>query len=969
MSDRTRRKVTIATCSALLTALLVVLPLQPSAANTRHGQQQRQPSSVKLIRLDGTRTTPKDRDRLEQIRDFMSFLGIGDLADLGTINLDASSQQLTPGLFALQDRCGRLPSAASNLHFDWKATCTSLRGALPATAGQSGGSRRVTQFTGELLTDVSVILADKVVFDGSEMILSDSVKELWVVATTVSSRDSEITWEHPSTEADPIAAATSATKGTSYVYNKYSSASVFHSPSGGTGTAGRSGSTGNGGLDGPDIYFVLHHFSPSVERTSFVSLPTITVTGEKGGVGQSGQKGGDGGDGARGAQAISGWFDCSQGAGYGGNGGTGANGGRGGNGGPGGDGGNVSVMVVALQSTRSYDSDWFALSGGAGGNGAAGGGAGVKGRGGYAGGGDSPWCKEEPGRAGAAGKDGKQGSSGTTGSAGPDGLLSFAQITAEEWQEYLTSPYIVSASPTAVQVGDEITFTTLNLSGSAEILIKDDLGDASASFSLRNAGPNTYVWQVSDELIASAYTVRIASADGTRTSENVYGIELEPVVQAVVFDEPYSALPGGTARLLGKGFRTDAALIYDGVSIGTAAGSATEISFTIPIRATHEDRFVRDDGKTAHAVYLDQPYPLADSSAASFTLLRHYGLTHRPSTDGFYFTNGELTDAAKDKVAADPWTAFYETYGLEEVQYRLLTDPIKTLGFYLAWKKWWSPELGSANCMGISSNNLNDYLNGSNAGPSYTTDEAAWNIMKAQGHLLSTGVLQSLASATMSPDTQTGTAVDRVVEFMRNGTLDRAGEAPIITMIPSSATYVDVWNQLLAALAAKECVADIAQWVVEDLPLAIAEGAGYDYIANMDDYQGVDMDGCYTEAWTELMDEISQVAENIGSAHALAAYMVAYENVGDANPSRIYFYDSNRPYLTESDRINGGDADTEADLKYMNIYEEGGQIKFDYSTYTDWGTDKGEGWVVANPTVDLILGAASIPFPYDVTLP
>jgi hypothetical protein len=371
----------------------------------------------------------------------------------------------------------------------------------------------------------------------------------------------------------------------------------------------------------------------------------------------------------------------------------------------------------------------------------------------------------------------------------------------------------------------------------------------------------------------------------------------------VEFDDHYDALPGGTANLYGEGIRDDVELLYEGTLIEdftlTDLGNNTQqIAFTIPVEATHGDYFVRDDGETDYEVMLDQPHPLSDSDVATFTLLRNAGLTFRPSTNGYSFSNGDLTAFAKQEVADDPWGAFCETYGTYEVETAVVTNPF-LFPLYWAWKGWWSPNNASANCLGMSTYLLHDYFNGVTGVDSAVEEDVARNVMLAQGHLLSSEFIGTFMVEGFLADFATLFTINQVIGFFQLGQDNQGSSAPVLVMVPDLTEMGPEMTQILSM----------------DLDL-VKEG-------------------------------MSSLVDAIGSSHALAPYMVVYEDKKDVYPSRIYFYDSNAP---GNDQV------------YMDINKAGFGYEWSFDLFDDpadpdpyvYGSD-GK-WVLSSPTVGAVLG-------------
>jgi hypothetical protein len=77
------------------------------------------------------------------------------------------------------------------------------------------------------------------------------------------------------------------------------------------------------------------------------------------------------------------------------------------------------------------------------------------------------------------------------------------------------------------------------------------------------------------------------------------------------------------------------------------------------------------------------------------------------------------------------------------------------------------------------------------------------------------------------------------------------------------------------------------------------------------------------EAWDDLDEAYHTMTRAFKRGHAVTPYRVIYKDAADSLPSRIYFYDNNRP---DNDDV------------YLDIYREGDRVKFKYAG--KYGTDK-----------------------------
>jgi hypothetical protein len=199
--------------------------------------------------------------------------------------------------------------------------------------------------------------------------------------------------------------------------------------------------------------------------------------------------------------------------------------------------------------------------------------------------------------------------------------------------------------------------------------------------------------------------------------------------------------------------------------------------------------------------------------------------------------------------------------------------------------------------------------------------DALESVTEIQGHLLSPEILGSLVSQGYD-NSATGDTVDAIVDFFDSGTASDGGDAPVIVMAPDGAVYS----------AALESAALVAMDIVSLL----------DGVLNLADVEAIFTISSDVEY---LVDSWSDLAEAVGSSHALAPYRAVYDDPADSLPSRLYFYDSNVP----------------GDAVFMEIGEDAdGEVTFDYTNMDDgtgsylYGTDEGAGWTMAHLTTDEI---------------
>jgi hypothetical protein len=863
------------------------------------------PSTVSALGVDA---------RLARAQELMALAGVSDLAEAGTIDL--TTTRLTPGAFFLQaSSCGvgGFPGPSAPPPSGGTTTCTAIPGwfdVAPLGIGLlgMGGAGTVTQITGESLSDVAVIIADHVIFDDALLTLSTNVRELWIIARTVENASSTVTWERAGLRAASLASLSSAAIGSpSYNPTAVTSASAFDSPNGGAGSSGRAGTQGNAGRAAPDVYVVVQDVLPGSDGVE--NLPIFDLRGEGGGAGQNGQAGGRGGHGAKGADAISNAVNCVQGAGWGGDGGRGGSGGRGGNGGGGGAGGDVTLWYVdglapIVSSSRG---------GGAAGAGGTGGAAASGGTGGQAGDPKGLWCFAEPTRAGSNGAAGTAGSRGTAGVAGAAGVLDVDTISYGAWEALFTEPWLVSADDPEVEVGQEIVFETANVTGGAFLVLLDVLDGSSRVVALDELGGGLYALPatVTATMDAGVYDVELMRATDSVYAENLYQIELFPVLDEVVFADAFDALPRGTAIVRGLGLREEIGLLWDGAPMTvtgiTHGATMDEATVTVPaIASDSAGLFLRDDGRTLHDVELDAPWPLAPATAlVQTTLLRHDGLTFLPSEDAYAFTNGRMTDEVKAVLHDRMWTAFEETYGAAEVDAAMTLNPIVTGLHYGLYAAWWADGIPSADCLGMSSHVLQDFFLGVSGVASYAPADVAWNVGITQGKLLSSDVLGTLVGESSASTFSDVLTVDTIAAFFAGADATDADAMPVIVMAPDvHALTESLVNVMLPA----------------------------------------DLEPSDTQ--------FNELNTSIGGSHALAPYLAVYADVSDARPTRIYVYDSNAAGTT--DDPEHGPA---WDGLFLTVDDSGLGITFDYHPLDDdYQYASAGGWTLGQVPVGMMMG-------------
>ena len=981
-----------------------------------------------------------EAEHLELVQGYMDDLGIESLEEAGTITACDISEQLETGGHVLQPGFSgssmmMLPAPTGTMPY----VMTDLDGTLEVDG--ISWSADVVRFDEDVLIDTAVIIADTVILDDAVVTLAADISEFIIVANTIIGYgDSLIQWELAGTSADEGHKEVDpgqAEDGSSGSPHETPSNPSFVGDDGGDGADGATGSAGVDGEDAPDVYLYLKQFTLEANTTSSVGayqvmMPDFDLRGQDGGQGGQGQEGGDGGHGDKGADSDPRWYECHAGVGWGGDGGDGGDGGQGGTGGQGGDGGDLNFYVVDFpQNTYVFSFD-YDLSGGDVGDGGVGGDGGSGGEGGDAGDAVGTWCDEEPQRAGDDGENGDAGDTGDEGTEGSRGDIGVVWIDEEEWEEAFTRAYLVSPSSSTVYVGETIVFDTLNLTGDAILTTIDQVSGIETEYDLTKVGDNQYSWTTTTDLDAAKLEVFI-TRDHDGSESNTYRLELLPIVEEVVFGEsvcttvctistdPYEAVAGGQAYLLGYGFRSDSELVYDGVSLGGVTveqhtDGREMIAFNIPLEATDEDYFIREDGVEEHSVYLNQVSSLADSDDALFTLLKSSGLAFDPSVNAYSFSNGDMADAADGYV-----TDRYNFDGDWDVDAGADQIAVKGHGF------------DTGDRVTYKSNDSTDVaMSGLTFGDDYyvivvdddviqlaadeadATDGTAIDISNGTGeHSLKLHVLGTFSEAWDMFETTYGATevglklVSAPTETMINfllwyGWWAQDGSATCMGLSTSVLTdyFGGVSDQSSTLVGdAVEHVTEVQGHLLSPEVLGSLVSQGYDHSATGDTVDaivnffdsGTAADGgdapviimapdgaVYTDAListalvvadvVSLFDGIPTLADveavlTLGSdvTDMVDSWSTLFDGVGSSHalaPYRVVYDD---PADSLPSRIYFYDSNAPADEIFMEIGEDtDGDVTFDYTNMDDgsgtylYGTEEGAGWTLAHLTTDEI---------------
>lgn len=624
----------------------------------------------------------------------------------------------------------------------------------------------------------SVIIASQLDLTNTTLTIDPSVTTLTLIVQTLTcGQGAQITYDDSSVWRPVALPALTAANGVGYNPNAYGGGAT-NGPNGGNGVSGQSGASQT----------IMPPAAPNIAiyALNINSMPAINIQGLKGAPGNPGEHGGNGGDGGAGKNGSDAWpFGCTSQPGSGGHGGNGGNGGDGSAGGEGGAGGSLSVLTTqANWQTLVDNKSWTIYN-----NGGSGGDPGLPGPGGAAGRGGAPGT---PGGAGMCNKLGTapNGAPGADGKAGADGKLGNGGtinpyiITAAEWEEELTLPWLQTINPEIGYPGAVVTGVGLNFGSGDGVLINGE--SVAATFPANDQFKVT----LPSTLAGGTATIAVRrSADGLVS--DAMNFTVEPFISGVSASGGYT--PGDTITVTGGGFLTNASVHLTQpaqpmqvlVPLSTTPNS---IVFTVPYvtgatsqtQGTATLSVVNPDGLASNTLTM-----MRLSFAANGFL---------PSTHGFAFTNGSACPGSPTL------STFAADFGSGDVMGSALIAPTLTAAYYGLYAVLLGPECHGL-CTGFACGAMDRFTGGFK--DTFAAFPASNDALKTEftidwGRQMSGELLTHFFSQSVNGQPQVLSSIQQV-EGVFTGTQTR-DNMPLVFFIPSGWPVASKWfNAEMAA--------------------------------------------------------------------------------------------------------------------------------------------------------------------------
>jgi hypothetical protein len=656
-----------------------------------------------------------------------------------------------------------------------KAPAISVTSPLRVVPGQLHPNPGFTP-SSVLPVNSSVIIASTLDLTNTILTIDPSVNTLTIIVETLTcGQGAQITYDDSTVWKPSPLPVTTAANGASYNPNAYGGGAT-NGPNGGNGAAGQSGNSQT----------IVPPAAPniSIYALNVTNMPAINIQGLKGATGNPGQNGGTGGNGGAGKNGSDAWpFGCTSQPGSGGTGGSGGNGGNGSAGGEGGNGGNFYIATTQTNWQALLNQAWrINNAGGPGGDpglpgtGGAGGQGGVPGTPGGAG-----QCNKLP--VAPNGNKGANGKAGADGPAGNGGTITPAIITAQEWQEELTLPWLQTINPSEGFPGATVNGVGLNFGAGDTVLVSGQ--NATAAF------PAAGQFKVTLPSTLAGGTATIAvrrAADGV--TSNSMNFTVQPFIASSSASGGYS--PGDTITLTGAAFLPNASVHLTQPSLATqilipASTTTTSIAFKVPTVTG-----ATSVSQGTASVVVQNPDGL-QSNTLQITRLSFVANGFLPSVNGFSFTNASACPGSPSLGT------FASDFGTVEVAASAFFNPALTAAYYALYAVLLGPECHGL-CTGFACGAMDRFTSG--FADTFLAFPASTPALNAEftidwGRQMSGELLSQFFSQCLNGTAQVMTTVQQVEQaFSGHPTRDNM---PLVFFIPSGLPVTSTWfNALLA---------------------------------------------------------------------------------------------------------------------------------------------------------------------------
>ena len=363
----------------------------------------------------------------------------------------------------------------------------------------------------------------------------------------------------------------------------------------------------------------------------------------------------------------------------------------------------------------------------------------------------------------------QSGIAGAAGPAGTGGVITPTIITAAEWEDELTLPWLQTINPSQGPPGTAVTAVGLNVDAGDTVLVNGQSVAATSPVQRPTA-------------------LHLADSAGRRHRHDCHsprerrcGEQLDELQRAASYPQQFGGRrlhSGQTITLNGAAFLPNASVHFTPsgqaeqvIVAQSIAADGSSLQFTVPPATT-----ATAQGQGAATVMVVNPDG-SQSNALQITRLSFVTNGFLPDPNGFAFKN--FAPGTPD------WGTFTDDFGSVEVPASAFAAPVLTGAYFGAYEYF----LGSACtglCTGFSTAAMNRFLNGETR----TVDEAAAptpaltrEFTVNMGRLLSGQLLSTFLSQCLNGLPQAQTTLEQIEQTFTNG--PTRDNMPIIFFIPA----------------------------------------------------------------------------------------------------------------------------------------------------------------------------------------